>query len=174
MVLSALNSPRQPPGSLLTPRWSEGDSNCRSLSRECRLIFAEEKAFRLIRVVKTGDPFSRGTSGSNLFCSGSEPGSPVNSAAADGKAGVAATRSAAVPGSCQGHDLYPGVAVCELSSSPRSKFGADLRKDLPRDLLRLYLGHARPKPRVIEDSQQEHLRFRPSIPLIGGVDILAK
>ena len=47
-------------------RWrSKVDSNRRSLSRECRLIFAEKRAFRSIRVVKTGHPFSRGTSGSN-------------------------------------------------------------------------------------------------------------
>ena len=48
-------------GSLLTPRWRKGDSNCRSLSRECRLIFAEEKGLQVvIRVVKTDRPFSRG------------------------------------------------------------------------------------------------------------------
>jgi len=33
--------------SQLTPRWSKGDSNCRSLSLECRLIFSEEKGFQV-------------------------------------------------------------------------------------------------------------------------------
>ena len=57
----ATDGMRRASGSQRTLCWRKGDSNCRSLSRECRLIFAEEKGLQVvIRVVKTDRPFSRG------------------------------------------------------------------------------------------------------------------
>src|SRR6266849_6612514 len=74
------NGPRKP-GSHQTPRWRKTDSNCRSLSRECR------RTYRSIRVVKTGHPHSRGTIGSNLLPSTSEPCPAVPCAAELGAGG---------------------------------------------------------------------------------------
>src|SRR6266478_8965071 len=52
-------------GSQQTLRWSKGDSNCRSPSRECRLIFAEQKGLQVDQSSQNRPSVFTGTNGSN-------------------------------------------------------------------------------------------------------------